>query len=740
MLGCGAEAPQVHKESLVKLASGYYAEELLPGEKPPSDEAGNPVKPRLTADFQGVPTTNEWWSSLLWKFRTEGSPYSEAMHPHPLTIQAMKDGFELGYPSEPAVEPNGYQFAHRPDIRLGVSGLSAAESQVAGYSDWTVTAELADGSHVMRATFGHGLPFVYVTNVKGEARVSVLDKGSVTSPKGNVAQLTVRGHHYAVFAPKGATWTATAEGDALVSDLHGADYYAVALLPNDAPETFALFSKYASSFVTGSHVSFRFDAASSKLVADFAFDTVDKENPSGPGKGTLFALYRHQYTNATTGTTALTYTSARGEMKLGEGAGFQLAYGLGSLLPTLPNPSKYSHGLMKGLVKIGANGELFPKGLEGARDSYWDGKNFGRNADLVYVADQLGNARLRDHLLDAIKAELEGWFDGQAPRYFYYDKTWHTVIGVPSVYFSGAQMNDHHFHYAYFVFAAATVAQFDPAWAEKWAPNVELLISDAGNWDRQDTRFPFMRNFDVYAGHSWAGGTTHGPRGNNEESSSEDVNFAGAVALWGEVMDKPEIRDAGLFMYASLVNAIEQYWFDVDSQVFPKGFEHPNVGIVWGDGGVYDTWFSNLPVFIHGIQFTPISVGSLWLGRRPDNIERNLQHLLQGNDGELHLWRDLFWMLEAMADPRRAAARFDDEHWFEPEGGNTMAHTYQFVSALSALGKLDTTVSADTPFYAVFAGEKGKSHVVFNGGSTPRTVRFSDGVSFEVPARSMLTK
>ncbi len=740
MLACGAEGPQVHQDSLVKLSKGYYSQELVPGEKGPSDEAGNPVTPRVTADFQGVPTTNEWWSSLLWKYRTQGSPYSEAMHPHPLTIQAVNSGFELGYPTDVKVAPNEYQFAHHPDVRIGVSDLAAPESRVAGYSDWTVTAELADGTHAMRATLGHGLPFVYVTNVKGEARVTLLegDASAVKSNKGNVAELTVHGHHYAVFAPKGATWAV--KDNALVSDLHGADYYSVALLPNDAPDTLALFSKYAAQFVTGSHVSFHFDSASGKLVADFGFDTVDKDNANAAGKGTLFALYRHQYTSSATPTTQLTYTSARGEMKLAEGPGFQLAYALGSLLPALPNPSAYSHRLMKGLVKIGAHGDLFPRGLEGARDSYWDGKNFGRNADLVYVADQLGNTRLRDHLLDAIKTELEGWFDGQYPRYFYYDKTWHTVIGVPSVYFSGSQMNDHHFHYAYFIFAAATVAQFDPAWAKTWAPNIELLISDAGNWDRNDTRFPFMRNFDVYAGHSWAGGTTHGPRGNNEESSSEDVNFAGAVALWGEVMDKPEIRDAGLFMYASLVSSIEQYWFDVDNQVFPEAFAHPNVGIVWGDGGVYDTWFSNLPVFIHGIQFTPISVGSLWLARRPDNIQRNLEHLIQGNDGELHLWRDLFWMLEAMADPKRAAQRFDDEHWFEPEGGNTMAHTYQFVSALSSLGKLDPTVTADTPFYAVFSGENGKSHVAFNGGAEPRTVSFSDGVSFEVPPRSMITR
>src|SRR5262249_39545955 len=163
---------------------------------------------------------------------------------------------------------------------------------------------------------------------------------------------------------------------------------------------------------------------------------------------------------------------------------------------------------------------------EGSRDCYWEGKSFGKIANLVRIADQLGEASTRDRLLSAIKTELEDWFDGQYPRMFYYDKNWRTLIGFPSMYKSGRQMNDHHFHYGYYIFAAATVAQYDPAWAKKWGSFVELLIKDADNWDRSDTRFPFLRYFDPYAGHSWATGTTFFPEGNNEESSSEDANFA----------------------------------------------------------------------------------------------------------------------------------------------------------------------------------------------------------------------
>ena len=57
---------------------------------------------------------------------------------------------------------------------------------------------------------------------------------------------------------------------------------------------------------------------------------------------------------------------------------------------------------------------------------------------------------------------------------------------------------------------------------------VDLLIRDANNYDRSDTRFPYLRDFDIYAGHDWASGHGAFGAGNNQESSSEGQNFANA--------------------------------------------------------------------------------------------------------------------------------------------------------------------------------------------------------------------
>ena len=70
--------------------------------------------------------------------------------------------------------------------------------------------------------------------------------------------------------------------------------------------------------------------------------------------------------------------------------------------------------------------------------------------------------------LRALENELQDWFDGRAPKLFYYDKTWATLVGAPASYESDAALNDHHFHYGYFVQAAAAIARYDTAWAKAW--------------------------------------------------------------------------------------------------------------------------------------------------------------------------------------------------------------------------------------------------------------------------------
>ena len=102
-------------------------------------------------------------------------------------------------------------------------------------------------------------------------------------------------------------------------------------------------------------------------------------------------------------------------------------------------------------------------------DTYWAGKGLGRSARIAEIADLVGETATRDKALTAMKKTLENWLtasSGETDHLFYYDQNWGTLIGYDASYGSDQELNDHHFHYGYFIAAAATVAKFDPNWAQ----------------------------------------------------------------------------------------------------------------------------------------------------------------------------------------------------------------------------------------------------------------------------------
>ena len=90
-------------------------------------------------------------------------------------------------------------------------------------------------------------------------------------------------------------------------------------------------------------------------------------------------------------------------------------------------------------------------------DTYWSGKEMGRLGELTHIANQVGHTDARDHFLGAIKDELEDWFDAGdgTDKQFFYNSDWGTLQGYPASFHSETQINDHQFHYGYFVQAAA---------------------------------------------------------------------------------------------------------------------------------------------------------------------------------------------------------------------------------------------------------------------------------------------
>ncbi|HET6859698.1 MAG TPA: glycosyl hydrolase, partial [Streptomyces sp.] len=293
-----------------------------------------------------------------------------------------------------------------------------------------------------------------------------------------------------------------------------------------------------------------------------------------------------------------------------------------------------------------------------------------------------------------------------------------------------------------YVYAAAIVAQYDPAWAadSAWGGMVKTLVRDAANPSRTDTAFPFLRGFDVYAGHSWASGHQGFAAGNNQESSSESTNLSAGLVLWGAATGDTSLRDLGTFLLTTEAEAISQYWFDADQQVFPSSYGHDTVGMVWGSGAAYATWWTANPEEIHGINVLPVTGGSLHLARKKDAIKRNIAEMERENGGPAVEWRDLLWEFESLADPGAAKSKWDAGNaGYTPEQGESKAHTYHWINTLDTLGAPDASVAGDIPTSAVFTKGTVRTYAAHNHGSTARTVTFSDGGKLTVPARSTAT-
>jgi len=715
--------------SQTPVGSGSYTTVLPPDGTDPQNDLDVPVAPVITPEVTGPIPTTDWWTSIVFKFRS-GNPYSDVLAAQPLNLKARASGLGIGTGTRSTTQSYYYAYHYQEDFLVRLEDMAADSTALAGYGDWTVTARWEDGPDRLDATLGHGLPFVYFTRTSGVMELYfATGVPSVWYDQDGTLGFTVNGKDYGVFAPTGSSWTTSFP--VFQSDLSGLDYMSVASLPDDSLATLAQFREHAFAFVSDTRVSWDYDEAAATVTTDFQVDTVVKE---GTETRPLLALYRHQWLHTDAAFLGYAFDSLQGEMKVVRASEFSTTMTYPGILPILPADLEVEPGydgvLMDGYLDdflSQSYTQLFFRG-----DTYYGGKDLGIVSSAIRVADRVGRADVRDYLLTGLQAKLEDWLTasaGEEQTLFYYNDTWGTLYGFPSTFGTGRQLNDHHFHWGYFVMAASVVAMFDPGWAleENWGGMVDMLIRDAAAWDRDDPLFPFLRCFDPYAGHAWASGHAGFGDGNNQESSSESMQFAAATALWGSLTGNDVVRDLGVYLYTTEMHAIEQYWFDVDDVVFPETYAHNCVGMVWGTKATHETWFSAEPEMIHGINVLPITPASLYLGRHPDYVQDNYDEVVLENGGAPDDWVDIMWEYLALADPQTALGYFDADPYYAPEGGESKAHTYYWLQSLASLGQLDPTVTADTPHYAVFASDAGTNYVYYNADEAETTIRFSDG-------------
>ncbi len=721
---------------IVRVGTGSYST-IVPA------AAQTPAATILRTDkIPGPMPSNDWWSSSAWP----GGTF--AQYPHPLAVKVESSGLRIYYPG-PSIRADktavfGFIPGGKDDFILGHSAVAQfSRPLVDGFSDWFVDLLFATNQNSMRLSFGHGSPFVYAVYTGGRPILTFAEAATIWSGDAHSATLgvSIHGRHYGLFAPTGSSWSGLGSS-VLACDSKDKQYFSVAILPDNEPATLALFQRHAHAHVTGTQVDWKYDPAMAAVTTQFTFQTTPLE---GAESGTLFTLYPHQWRHAETQLLPYSYNSVRGTMKLAEGKSFSTRTHFTGILPALPNvggcdAASVASSLATDLARPAGD----------ATDTYWASKQLGRLANLIPIAEIYGLPEA-DTLREKVQLKVEGWLsalDGEGHTksngMFCYNTNWGTLIGYPASYGSDKDLNDHHFHYGYLLKAAAEVARHDPSWAkaDRWGGMVELLIRDFASPDRHDSMFPFLRNFDPYAGHSWASGHAQFGDGNNNESSSEAMNAWTGLILWGEASGNPKLRDLGVWLYTTEMQAIQEYWFDVTGENHPSTYTPSVMTMIWGGKSANGTWFTADPQLVHGINWLPIHGGSLYLGHFPSYAAKNYEALVaeHGND-HWNNWPDLIWMYRALSDPADAIRLLNAAPAnTKLEDGNSWTNARHWIYNLQKLGAPAPDITCSETLAAVFRRGTSLTYVAFNAKENPRTVHFSDGQQFQMKALGYTVK
>ncbi|MBS2213879.1 carbohydrate-binding protein [Carboxylicivirga mesophila] len=723
------------KAQTVSVGSGSYTTSF-----PGVDAAGRngypSGLPQLSGNAVGKPVpTNDWWSRLIKENHTAN------MYNYPLGLQSRTDGLVVSY------IPWGVYGDQEP-IVVGVESLNAAQATVSDYSDWTVTMDWNDGSHNFNATAGIGMPFLYFT--KGSSDVAEITVNAGTAAISDEMLLITNaasGADFVAYAPTGSTWTQN--GNTYTSTLNGQNYWSMAMLPlttTDVASTAAAYKAYAYVFPTGTTTSWSYNETTSVLRTDFTVTTEVKE---GSASNMLLGLLPHQWANLAGDSpqpNGDSYPSVRGELKTLAGNTFSVENTYQGILPTLPYLANYSQGFspaeLTAKIKLIENDQLATW-----TDSYNEGQVMNRLIQTARIADQMGMTEARDKMVATVKERLEDWLSyqsGEVAFLFYYNNTWSAMLGYPAGHGQDTNINDHHFHWGYFIHAAAFMEQFEPGWAAQWGDMINLLVRDAASQNRNDDKFPFLRNFSPYAGHCWANGFASFPQGNDQESTSESMQFNSSLIHWGSITGNDEIRDLGIYLYTTEQTAIEEYWFDMYERNFKQDQPYSLVSRVWGNSYDNGTFWTSDIAASYGIEMYPIHGGSLYLGHNTAYVEKLWNEIkantgIMNNEENPNLWHDVMWEYQSFIDPEGAIALYNSYPDRHLKFGVSDAQTYHWLHNMSAMGQVNSGVTADYPIAVVFDNDGDKTYVAHNYTSSPLTVTFSDGYELYVPANAMAT-
>lgn len=552
------------------------------------------------------PPTNKWFSGLA----LQKDP--KAVFPSPLSFKASSTGYEFGLPSVKSSDKL-ISAPHAPQVKVTV--VNADSYKVTRYDELSLDISYFAGDKPLGyVTISAGSPFIFFTSQDSSTKLRF--SGS-TRPDGDKLS-------HSADKTKGSTYyygnvdLANSDGTvelSLSKDAYTSSY----LLPDGATDS---LNDIAENKLTGVQVSY----------SNSQTDSITRLNvATSNNQPTLLTLLPHQNTNQQS--TDLSYQTLYGRAVAYKGNSFEYSTKKAQVSQQLPLENITDDQRAQLITTLRQDINATNLDLD---DSYFGAKSAYRASQLLQLAVQLKQDRLVDSVKLKLSNYLNEWFTSGASvkaRSFYFDPDIKGLVAdMPA--FGSEQFNDHHFHYGYFIYAAAVLADNDPTFLKDHKDAVNLIVADIANYN-SDEEITLRRSYDPYFGHSWASGSAPFDDGNNQESVSEAINAWTATYLWGDVTGNSDLTNQSQWMLSNEVNSANKYWlgFNQSKAPYAEGYGKDIVSLNWGAKREYNTFFSAEPTSILGIQLIPMNPSFKNLYTDSKRAQINIAEA--GGDGQL---------------------------------------------------------------------------------------------------------
>ncbi len=603
---------------------------------PSSTKGGEPTFPHRL-----LPVVSNQWYSSVYKKTLPTSP----LFTWPLAYQLENRGIVFSYPHKKATKDTVFA-PFTEDFTLSLAGEALSKVEVTSLGDWDIGL-------VVQSNFGkqmsfrltQGVPYTTVHAANLSLHLSIPNGFIVRSKDGEemgkgkmtVSNFSVetRGSSY-LFSLSKTTEITITEKEILLSPQ---SQVFVALLPNR--EAYGEFLTIADSEIKNTYADFQINGQSLETTYHFVTG----------GAVPLVALLPHQFDQLSATLPVIgTYDSLRGPLRLVRAKIFT------TKLPKIAPKESFAPLTAAGqlVVKPALQQDLASLRKTPLPESknYFLGTWLGKVASLAQLADSLDMIKEREELLDLLEGRLVDGF-----KYYTYDSSQTSFISTKPE-FGNEKLNDHHFHYGYFIRAAAVLSRYRPQSMALLKPQIEEMVKDIATLDRQSGKYPFLRHFNAYESHSFADGYGQLADGLNQESSSEAMNAWYGLYLWARITNEKPLEDYSLYLFNQELLGAKYYWFNI-ANVYPPEYEHKIASIVWGGKVDFATWFAKEAEMVYGIELLPLTPASDYLGTLPDfsPYEKDFERSggkLENSWGDLFLvWKSFYQPVEAKAELSR---------------------------------------------------------------------------------------